>query len=346
MACVYHPTSVMLLDDNYAFMSSIEKELRAVDKHMRCQLYTNPVEALQKIQNLKAQKDILVETVATDADSSTCLPASCGLPVRYDIANLYQYAYDPERFDEISVAVVDFQMPNINGTEFCRQLVGSPVKKIMLTGEADAALAVKLFNEGIIDKFIFKNTVTMERELTSSIIEMQKRYFQDLTSPLTQGLMANKESSLGDPVFIDFFNKVCKDISASSYYLVEPSGSYLFIDDAGLPTWLIIKTKKELSDLTEFMEGVGKISPDTIESIKKGEKIPYFRSSYDYLHSVDDNADMEKYLHKAEMLNGQKEYSYFLTNTLTDFGLDQKRVASFNDFFEKDSVNNRVSATG
>ena len=69
------------------------------------------------------------------------------------------HIYNKERFGETSVVVVDFAMPQMNGEEFCRklgQLKGNSVKIIMLTGEADEEMAVRLFNAGVIDKFLRK----------------------------------------------------------------------------------------------------------------------------------------------------------------------------------------------
>ena len=49
-------------------------------------------------------------------------------------------------------------MPDINGIEFCQNLKDKKVFKIMLTAEADSNIAIKAFNDGLINKFILKTT--------------------------------------------------------------------------------------------------------------------------------------------------------------------------------------------
>ena len=52
------------------------------------------------------------------------------------------------------VAVMDVAMPELNGMEFCRRITDPSIRKIVLTGKADEHVAVKSFNEGLIDRFI------------------------------------------------------------------------------------------------------------------------------------------------------------------------------------------------
>lgn len=332
IAYMYHPTTVAVIDDDKEFLTTIAKELHLVDKHIVCKLYNDPIEAFQTLEQLKTPNHFLKNIITTDISSEDYFPTSKKLPIQINISEIYHQAYDNHCFNTISVAVIDFKMPKMDGAELCRKLSGNPVKKIMLTGEDDTSFALNLFNQGIIDKFILKDDPHLPDLLAQNIIEMQKRYFQDLTSPVIKGLAMDHESCLGDPAFIKFFNQVCVDISASSYYLIEPSGSYLLIDDSGSPTWLIIKAPEELKDFVELMEDAN-FAPEVISAVSEGNQIPYFANSHDYIHSTD--SDVTKYLHPAKKLKGEKVYRYFLTNTLPDFTLDKNRIASFDRYAEK-----------
>ena len=66
--------------------------------------------------------------------------------------------HDPDRFAEVSVAIVDYDMPGENGMEICRRLRNHPVRTVMLTGKADEKLATSAFNQGLIDRFVLNMT--------------------------------------------------------------------------------------------------------------------------------------------------------------------------------------------
>ena len=82
-------------------------------------------------------------------------------------------------------------MPSLNGVEFCSQLKQKSFKKIMLTGKAGESVAVQAFNEGIIDKFIRKDSPNFEKTLTVAIEELQHEYFRNLSTVVTDSLAAD-----------------------------------------------------------------------------------------------------------------------------------------------------------
>lgn len=327
IAGMYHPSSVLVVDDNGDFLERITSQLSAVNRHILCQSYLNPTEALKVIQRTKSLDGLLKGAINVDVASENYLHGAKQLPLQFDISGILQQAYNEDCFNRISVAVIDFKMPQMDGAEFCEQLIHNPVKKIILTGEDDRDFAIKLFNQGAISKFIPKNTPNLAKVLAEIILETQKAYFQDMTSQIIHGLATDHECCLEDPVFVTFFDKTCLELSISSYYLIEPSGSYLLLDDDGLPTWLVIKTQEELGDFVELM-GAEKLAPQIIEAVEGGNQMPYFSNDHDYICSTD--TDISKYFHPAKKIKGKRAYSYFLTKNLPEFVLDKKRLISFN----------------
>lgn len=328
ISCFYYPTTVVVVDDNKSFL---EKFQYSIGKDILCKTYSDPEEALAYIQNTVKKDAILKHIIAVDESSEHYSHASGQLPLQYDVSKIYEHVYNKDRFSEVSLIIVDYAMPSMNGEELCRrlkQIDGNSAKIIMLTGEADDPKAITLFNKGIIDKFLRKGQPNLEVDLKNSIIEMQKRYFLDLTYPIMQGLSSDKDSSLGDPIFRDLFNKIYLDIAASSYYLIELSGSFLFMDNAGVPTFLIIKTLDELEEIAEQIDK-NKLPRKLIESVKNGELIPYFSHSSD---DFDAEASVfEKHLYKAKKLKGKKDYVYALVNDLEGFSLKRDKILSFNE---------------
>jgi CheY-like chemotaxis protein len=331
IACASYPTKTILIDDNKRFLENIAYSL---DKHILYDLFSNPQEAIELFE--KSKNNFLANIIKIDenAEYYTSEIASSSFPAKYDLHQLYEQIYNPERFNDISVVVVDFQMPIMNGEEVCRKLVKmhSPIKKIMLTGEADESIAVNLFNDGIINQFILKSRPDLSQALSKSIIEMQEQYFQDLSYPIIKGLSTDQDSCLDDPIFIDFFNKTRFDLKASSAYLIDSSGSYLFIDDAGHQTWLIIKTQHDLSESANLIEDYN-ITKNLVEKVKNGDAIPCSYNFHDYMEALEKKEQFDKYLLPAKKLIAKNRvYSYCLTNELPSFTLDKEKILSFDNY--------------
>ncbi|MBY0377263.1 MAG: hypothetical protein K2Q33_01700, partial [Gammaproteobacteria bacterium] len=113
-----------------------------------------------------------------------------------------------------------------------------------------------------------------------------------------------------------------KEKNISSYYMIELSGSFLLINDEGKLSWLIVKTKKDIDEYVDFMKD-SDMPENLIGVIERGEKIPYFNSGKDYIHSIDPSFQLEKHLYTAKKLEGQIDYYYSFTDTVYDFPLDK-----------------------
>jgi hypothetical protein len=122
------------------------------------------------------------------------------------------------------------------------------------------------------------------------------------------------------------------DLNVSSMYLIEPSGSYLFINDAGEHTWLIVKTQNDLSESADLIEDYD-ISRDLVEKVKNGDAIPCAYNFHNYMEALEKKDHFEKYLLPAKKLIGKdKVYSYCLTTELPNFILEKERILSFDNY--------------
>lgn len=331
--CIYYPTTTLLVDDSHRFLKNIVLQL---DPHLISKVYDTPVEALDYVKKQQhSKKNITQKIVTLDMDSDDYLPSSRKMPVSFDISKLYREAYHHQCYDEVSVVVVDYAMPTMNGAEFCYQLKGFPVKKIMLTGEADQTLAMELFNAGVIDKFILKSQPNMSTVLNESITALQLAYFQEMTAFIKNGLAIDNDSCLSDPLFANFFTELCQELSPASYYLIELSGSFLFLMKDGSPVWLLIKTQQELHELAEGMEDTQNVSEKLLEEMRNGEQIPYFHDTNTYLRMTGDQ--LASCLYPAKKLQGRETYSYAIVKDLSQFKLDRKRILSFVDYLNNSS---------
>lgn len=330
--CIYYPTTIVIVDDNKSILDNIELK---IGKYIPCKTFSNPNEALAFLQDDMQQKDVLKNVMGLNENSEHYLHSSNQVPVQYDISKIYEHVNREDRFSEVSVLVVDYAMPGLSGEELCSQLRKSknnPIKIIMLTGEADEPMAVKLFNLGIIDRFLMKSQPNVHEELKQTILAMQYLYFRDINYPLVRGISSDQDSSLSDPEFIKFFQKFIHDISASSYYLIEASGSFFLLDNAGKPTWLIVKSLNELEEIANQIEA--DISEELIDSIRNGEVVPYFAS--DDFNYYADEEKLKKCVYKATTLKSKKDYVYaILDEPPYDFPIKINEIQSLDDYLSK-----------
>jgi CheY-like chemotaxis protein len=320
LSCIYYPTTTLLIDDESDFLERLSLKL---GEEFPCVTYSNPQKGLDYLREEMKRSNALPTVIGIDTESEYYSYQSTRLPVHYDITWLYQKFYDFQRFSEISVLIVDYAMPEMSGEQLCIALKGSPVKTIMLTGQADKETGVRLFNEGLISKFILKQQPNLIETLKNCITEMQKSYFQDLAAPIFKGLMADEDSALNDPEFICLFNQIYQEISASSYALIDFAGSFLFLDKVGAPTWLIIKAEEEIEEITRELIDHDPYSPG-LEFLRKREKIPYSPNLAGYFNPSYPSYNTHWY--PAQRLQGKKDYYYAITKDLKDFPIDKNKI--------------------
>src|SRR5262249_17966521 len=144
-------------------------------------------------------------------------------PLEIDIREIRQLLYDSTRFKQVSVMIIDQKMPQMKGLELCKALSPYPVKKLLLTGEADKNLAIQAFNEGLIDHYLNKKEEPFFELLEKAIADLQKQYFETLFPALWEHLTCTKAEfpldNLKDPHFYDFFQAFCEKHQIIEYYL-------------------------------------------------------------------------------------------------------------------------------
>lgn len=323
----YFPTTVLFVDDDPAFLFNIGFEMNGKIAVKTCE---KPRDALELLEQQVTIKDLLDKSgIYWNEKSSDNIPANWVM--KTDIRNLYKEIYNPSRFSLISTLVMDYSMPGLNGAKLCEMLKDHPVKKIMLTGAADYSTAVELFNSGIIDHFIVKDSPKMAGQLNLAIHEAQKAYFEQASAPLIRSLP--KDSfCLSDVTFWRFVSHFFYTNHFFEYYVIDESGSVLFIDYAGRPTWIVVKSQNEI-------EGLWSVAYDNeapagvIQALEKKEKIPFFFVNEDEHVPV---SDWARYLHPAISLPELDGYYYAVINDKhLSYCLDEDKLLSYKDYLEK-----------
>ncbi len=323
------PSTVLMVDDNHRFLRHISLQLAAP---LHSKLFNDAEEALvylSSVTNSVAASKAYPYMVA-DIESSTCVGNRYSM--NCDLSAIHKMAYNNDRFKMVSVAVIDYAMPKINGLAFCRRLKDTPIKKIMLTGEADHQIAVEAFNEGLIDQFILKSTPNLNQQLNDGMVAMQQKYFLNLTQNITHSLLSESTYCLKDPKVAGIFRALCKQHDIVEYYLLDTSGTVLLLDMFGHPSWFVVRNSLELKMYAALAEDEG-VSEILCEQLKNGQKVPFFP------RMIIETSKWNSYLHSASIIEGQQTYYYtFLKDVdITETSFDMKDIVSYRDYLKQNS---------
>ena len=304
-SCFYHPTKVVFLDDNQGFLDVIELEF-GDQKNMM--MFTCPEMAMSAINNGEEciSRKILSGKEGINSDTANHVGG-------FEVHNIVNIIDDTARFENVSVLVVDYEMPTIHGVEFCRKLEDKNIFKILLTAEADTTTAIDAFNAGVIDKFILKTSDDLYEKITNAILELKTKYFNELSRIIVQSCGESLKLLLNNDRYKNIFNYVLSTSQAKEYYLVDKYGSFLFLDKNAIPTWLIISDNNKIDDQVGLLEGLD-FPLDIIEKIKNKSSILFLFSDKEYKEQV---SSWKKYIFDSIELDGNYHYS-IINDRITD----------------------------
>lgn len=231
----YHPTRVVFVDDDLAFLNLLPLRLGDLVPFLR---FDSPRDLLAEFAAGRLQGrldldwwDVYPRQMGEDLDEQL---------VALDKSMIALRVFNRARFGLVTVLVADYQMPEMTGLELFRALSHLPCKRILLTGQADEALAVQAFNEGLIDLYLPKLHPNLDLELSRAIQRFQFAYLEQATELITQVLEAADPVVWGDPVFARFLYQVCAERGMVEYYAVaDPKGYWLLRADGHAEVMLL-----------------------------------------------------------------------------------------------------------
>jgi CheY-like chemotaxis protein len=318
-SCLYHPIKVVFLDDNRSFLDLLELEFGA-DINMLT--FTNPDTALHEISSHSKDKSPsffkLMNNINGDSTNNRVF--------NFDVSNLLNFIYDKTRFAQVAILVIDYEMPDINGIEFCQKLKKSKIFKIMLTAEADKDTAINAFNKGLIDRFLLKTSENFYTEIRLATQELSHRYFRDFMLNLINGDGSSLHALFDNELYQQLFFKVASQTKAVEYYLVDTSGSFLFLDKNANPTWLVIRNLEELTEQIDLLQGY-ELPEQLMRSVAKKEKLLFLLSEKDYKKPI---SQWVNYLFDSKKLDDNYFYS-IIQDQLTD-SIDWTKVFSYSAY--------------
>lgn len=323
-AC-YHPTTILSVDDDPQFLNNISVQLA---NEVAFRFETNPIKALQYI-NEEYNLGTFLRRCVLQPDEFALEHRIIDINLR----NIHQEVFDANRFQQIGVVVVDYTMPGMNGIEFCRNIKDPTTKRIMLTGEAEYSIALDAFNEGVITKFILKNTPNLISHLRDMIYQLQNEYFKGYSEIIIKSLTKNymeASSCFNDPVFGDFFKQLIQKYQIVEYYLLDAQGSYLLVDKFGTATILAVINEERRDSYIQLAED-DEASTEIVEDLKNKKRIPFFLKDSDFETAP---RFWQPYMQDAFELKGNDNYYCALITNCNRY-LEMQNIFSYQNYLDQ-----------
>lgn len=314
----YHPSSVILVDDSQRFLDSFTL-LLAEQTAYRC--FSSAKEALHFINDHNVQVPLDQRCFSFMGQQK-----QGGGTLRLDLALIEQEISNPNRFRDISVVIVDFDMPEMNGLELCKVIRNRRIKKILLTGVGDEKVAVQAFNEGLIDRFLTKSDPEIARRINQTIHELQHRYFSDISSMIQSTLILKSPDFINDPVFARHFLALLDKHNFIEYYYVEDPNGFLLVTHDGALARLIVLDEQQMDEQLFALRRFN--LPAHISSqLRQRRALMWLWESLDDLDQ-DSAPDWTEWLHPATRLEGRRDwYCALVHNPPADIEYDEQQAS-------------------
>lgn len=295
----YYPSTVVVIDDDRAFLDSFQFRYGS---RLLCRTFDDAKSAVRYIERATPAAPRHSGCLEASFDAAIAL----GVPpsdqaVIFHPSVIRNVVHDPDRFAEVSVAIVDYDMPGENGIEICRRLRDHPVRTVMLTGKADEKLATSAFNQGLIDRFVLKHDSATVDRLDELIAELQLDYFDRMLKDLNPILGLQDSAFLGDESFGRLLDTILKREKIVEYYLSHTPPGLLMLRADGARRMLLVQHDDAL-DVYKADEGSidGEGMPPGLSArIENGGVQPWFPTPHG-LYTPDCRADWQAHLYPSE----------------------------------------------
>lgn len=318
----YFPTTVAFVDDSTPFLANLSLQL---NPQLAFKLFHSPLRALAALEHEHTTASIDSELFSLYRHREDGGYADHVIHVSLD--KVHREVHNANRFGQVSVVVVDYDMPEMNGLEFCRQLKNTSIKKILLTGKADEHLAVQAFNARTIDRFIRKQDNNAMALLNDTIVALQQEYFQDIERMLSRALSVGTHMFLRDPVFAQRIQQIQQTLGIVEHYLTCAPQGLLMLDATGTAHLMLVQDAAGLQELYEI--AYDQAAPDELlTQLRSGRCLPYFWKSAGHYAPI--YSDWQTCMHPATEIQGMDHYVYALITNPQ--GFSHTYLVSYNDY--------------
>ncbi|MBP9743051.1 MAG: hypothetical protein KBD37_06825 [Burkholderiales bacterium] len=267
---IYFPLKLVFVDDNLNMLNSTYSYFK--DKY-RCERANSADEAIEIINKLPHFSYNLF-TYETNREDDLQVEDNFK-KFSLNIDNILNLVENTDRYNNVGIVVTDYKMGTKNGLELCGEIKNKYIKKILLTGQLDAAQGINAMNKQIIDRYVKKGSDSIIQDLKEYIEILHTAYFNQLSALNNDVLLNSDLYVLDDYDYIELFEKIVQEHKIKEFYLIDSKGSFLMIDEANEKFVLNVHTNKSLDEFIEIYQDEKHIS-SLIDGIKSRKLIPFF----------------------------------------------------------------------
>lgn len=294
----YWPTKTIALDDDAEFASTVSD---CVSNKRKSEYYTDPEQVLCKVNSQKFDFSWYMKKIGVGNFGED--------DFNIDYNSIKLALNKDNRFDLFSVIVVDYHMPQILGTEFCKKVDSSGgMKNILLTGNVDYKNGIDYLNEKQIDAFLAKKDLNLDN-INDLVLKQEKEFFKFHSRKLTDFLRSVEPNN---PIFQkdykNYFDEILERFNISEYYMLNDIGWYLLVDTKGNKKILYLFDEEDLLEMEKEAAYIG-VTKKIYNRIKT-KKAAICNYDPEYL-GMPDRDDWEFYLQEIEplMINNRKYFA-------------------------------------
>lgn len=307
-------TKVAWIDDDQLFLNAGK---RLLEKKFSILPFFSPEAA---VDFFSGYKSIFNEAkFIKDLTESDNYELSDHMPVDANIACMRGFRNQAERMNEISVMIVDQDMPGISGIELCKQLSQAPVMKILFTGKADYCEAVQAFNEGTIHCFLKKESPSIMEELKYYLNRLSEKYFLSQTDFLGDFFTSGSCAHLSDPVFVDYFKYWCRENHIIEHYIFDKNCNFFMRDYDNQHHRMVIYTEKKIKNFLDLYRDE-RGTKEHLDFVERKVKLPWFGEETESWQV--EFGEWSKHFYAPYILHG-KETFYILNLSGEDRRIDE-----------------------
>jgi CheY-like chemotaxis protein len=306
MTPFYHPTSILVLDDDPLFLESLDFQF---SEEVSCQTFTRPDAALEHLRAQSGQHPNFARYFKDVSDMDLGSEARFGdRLLRLQLSELRSVIDDRARQQRVSVAIVDYDMPKMTGVEFCRAIRDLPVRTILLTGKAGLETAIAAFNEGVIDCFLQKQDASVTVALRREIKRLQDEYFVEIAAPINNALALQKPCFFADPSFIELLGEVMEKNGIIEHYVCAAPPGVMMRDADGNESFLLVSDVQTLNSQCEAAETHS--APADMVQLLRTRKAHAWFPTQEGLYHPDYESSWARFIWPAQLLPGSGAWSY------------------------------------
>jgi CheY-like chemotaxis protein len=248
---LYHRTNaVVFLDDDASYLDMLSD----VMPHEWCvQLYRHAGDCIYHIQQ---------QHPAWESDEQAHLQIAenwrAGMAL---VPKLLQYwKTNTQRYALANVLVVDYSMPAMTGLDVLKALPKWPAQRVLLTGQADESIAVKAFNQRLINQYVPKQHAHIGQHLAQVVRELRASPLAAHDGIWRNALKKEQHAILQTDDIQQALATLVQGRGWVEYCVLPEPFGILGINAQAVPQWLQLEQVCDLPDAAELAESAGQSS--------------------------------------------------------------------------------------